>query len=421
MSDEERIGGRYTLLEEISRGSMGRVHRARNDETGEEVAVKRLLDPRGAARFDIEARLLAQLRHPRVVRVRDHFTEDEGSFLVMDLVRGPSLAGMLAERGGAGLDPDAAIGHVAEACEALAYVHEQQVVHRDVKPANLIAGGAGIVLVDFGIARDLELRGTQTVGIGTPGYVAPEVLAGGGASPRSDVYGLAATLWSLLTGEPPAYGAEWDGDERLVAALRAGLALDPARRIPSARALAAALGALGGPEIASDRGASLARSVQETTAPRGLLEALVRAAAGALEAAAVSIALRDPTSDELVYEAAWGAGADEILGRRLPRGTGVAGAVAASGEAEAIAACRRDPRFAADVAEGTGYVPHTMMVLPLRRGPAVAGVLSVLDRRSGEPYEPADLSRATALAELAAIAVDVRSWIADAGTVTPAP
>jgi eukaryotic-like serine/threonine-protein kinase len=418
MPDGRSTADGYTLLEEISRGAMGEVLRARHEASGDEVAVKRLIDPRGAARFEIEARLLAQLRHPRVVRVRDHFTDGEGSFLVMDLVRGPSLAELLAERRGTGLPPDDAIERVTEACEALAYVHEQHVVHRDVKPANLIAGADGVVVVDFGIARDLALRGTQTVGIGTPGYVAPEVMAGGGASPRSDVYGLAATLWALLAGAPPPYGATWEGDTRVTAALNGGLALDPARRIPSARALAAALGGRpSGPEF--EAGVSLARSVEAASAPRDLLEAVVRAAAGALGAAAVSIALRDPSTGELVYEAAWGAGADEILGMRLPAGTGVAGAVAQSGEAEAVPACREDPRFAADVAEGTGYVPHTMMVLPLRRGPDIAGVLAVLDRRGGEAYEPADLPRAAALADLAAMTVDVRSWIAGAGTVTP--
>ena len=93
-----------------------------------------------------------------------------------------------------------------DACEALQYVHEQQVVHRDVKPQNLIDSRSGVVLVDFGVAREFDEEDAGgTVGIGTPRFMAPEVFAGGTISPRSDVFGLAATLWTLITGKPPVY------------------------------------------------------------------------------------------------------------------------------------------------------------------------------------------------------------------------
>ena len=85
-------------------------------------------------------------------------------------------------------------------------MHEQQIVHRDVKPQNLIDSSHGVVLVDFGVARELEEEDAGgTVGIGTPRFMAPEVFAGGTVSPRSDVFGMAATLWMLITGKPPVY------------------------------------------------------------------------------------------------------------------------------------------------------------------------------------------------------------------------
>ena len=84
-------------------------------------------------------------------------------------------------------------------------MHEQQIVHRDVKPQNLIDSRHGIVLVDFGVARELEEEESGTVGIGTPRFMAPEVFAGGTVSPRSDVFGMAATLWTLIAGKPPVY------------------------------------------------------------------------------------------------------------------------------------------------------------------------------------------------------------------------
>jgi GAF domain-containing protein len=125
------------------------------------------------------------------------------------------------------------------------------------------------------------------------------------------------------------------------------------------------------------------------------------------EAAAASIALIDRTTQELVYQAAWGSGAKEIVGVRLPPGVGIAGAVVSAGEGQAVPECRSDPRFAAQIAAGTGYVPHTMVVVPLRRQGETVGVLSVLDRRDGGPYGPNDVIRAQLFAELAIAALDI--------------
>jgi hypothetical protein len=279
-------------------------------------------------------------------------------------------------RGEPGLPEDEVLGWAREACEALDYIHAQQIVHRDVKPSNLILSGDGIVLVDFGIAREIAPEDAQTR-IGTPMYVAPEVAAGHRASPRSDVYGLAATVLALLTGRPPDPAAA-------PAYLRDALALDPVGRPPTAAAFAEALGA------------PLTPATDALAVGDELLRAVVRATAAAFDAAAVSVATRN-AGGGLTYRVAWGAGAEEIVGVQLPAGGGLAGAVDDSGIAEAVADCRADPRFAAAVAARTGYVPHTMLLVPF-----TAGVLSILDRRDGSPYTADDLPRAAVFADLAA-------------------
>jgi hypothetical protein len=414
------VGGVYSVVGPISRGAMGEVVRARHVGSGSEVAIKRLLDLRNAARFEIEARLLSRLDHPRVVHVLGHFRDHGGHHLVMDLIRGRSLAELVVARGSPGLEADDAVEYARQACEALAYVHEQNVIHRDVKPSNLILGEQGIVLVDFGIARPVaDGEETATVGIGTPGYMAPEILAGGVASPHSDVYSLAATLWALLAGRAPRYGVRGppcEGlDVRLEATLCAGLELDPQRRIPSAEAFAAALGE----KLAPAAGASLALTVPRPRAPGDLLEAIVRTAALVFESAAVSIAFPDPETGGLVFESAWGAGAREVVGLRLEPGVGIAGAVMASGEGAAVGEVRGDPRFAREVADETGYVPHTMLVVPLRARAQTLGLLSVLDRRDGRAYGREDLVRAEAYAELAVTTLDLQRRLAELETVTP--
>ena len=402
---------RYEVLGPISSGAMGAVYRAADRSEETEVAVKRLVDVRHLARFEIEARLLATLRHPRVVRVIDYFADDSGQYLVMELVEGADLGGVLKQHGAPGLPVANAIDYVRQAAEALQYVHEQQIVHRDVKPQNLILGESGITLVDFGVARELgeeEIGGT--VGIGTPRFMAPEVFAGGNVSPRSDVFGLAATAWTLLVGKPPVYADPAKLSElvpevppEVEETIKAGLEMIPERRVASVSAFATALGA----PLARDSGASLAISVERPDAPKHLMEGIVRVAAGVFDAAAASIALVDRTTDELVYQAAWGAGAHEIVGVRMEPGKGISGSVVASSEGTAVA-CRDDPRFAAQVAAGTGYVPYTMIVVPLRRDDETIGVMSVLDRRDGGFFGPEDVDRAALFAELAVTALDMQ-------------
>ncbi len=403
-----QLNDRYVVGSPISAGAMGAVYRASDSTTQSEVAVKRLLDKRHAARFEIEARLLSQLRHPRVVRVVDYFQDVTGQYLVMDLVRGHDLGSLLKARP-TGLPVEEAVEHVREACEALQYVHEQQIVHRDVKPQNLIHGEEGVVLVDFGIATEFDDEDPGTIGIGTPKFMAPEVFAGGVVSPRSDVFGLAATLWTLLVGKPPVYAERTrlmdivpEATPELQETVKAGLEMIPERRVASVSAFAKALGE----PRRRTKGESLATSVERPDAPRALMEGIVKTAAGVFEAAASSIALVDRTTGELVYQSAWGAGAREVVGMRLEPGQGFASSVLESGQADACD-CRNDPRFAARIAEGTGYVPYTMLVVPLKRGDESIGALSILDRRDGSYFGPDDMDKANLFAELAVTALDV--------------
>jgi hypothetical protein len=414
LSGGEQLDGRYEIVAPISSGAMGAVYRAVDRETNTDVAVKRLLDVRHAARFEIEARLLASLSHPRLVKVLDHASDDEGAYIVMELVTGTDLGALLQHDGDPGLPITDGIEYARHACEALQYIHDQQVVHRDVKPPNMILGDDGVVLVDFGVARALGSEQEEgTIAVGTPKYMAPEVLAGGTVSAASDVYSLAATLWTLLVGTPPRYGdaAQLDKlapemDPTLRGALAGGLELLPEERISSASAFAHAIGA----PLTVGRGESLAQSLGRAPIRRRVMEAIVRTAAGMFDAAACSIALTDPANGDLVYEAAWGAGAAEVVGLRLAPGVGMAGAVVQSGEGAVVPECRKDPRFAHQVAAKTGYVPYTMVVTPLIRDGETIGVLSLLDRRDGGPYERADLARAALFADLAVVALDLDTF-----------
>jgi hypothetical protein len=192
--------------------------------------------------------------------------------------------------------------------------------------------------------------------------------------------------------------------EELEMCVRAGLELLPERRTSSCAAFANALGV----PLAASQGESLALSaVERPDIAPNLLEAIVKTAAGVFEAAACSIALVDPVTHELVYQAAWGAGAKEIVGVRLPPGKGLAGSVVQTGEAIAVPDCRNDPRFQAQIAAGTGYVPYTMLVMALKQGDRAIGTLSVLDRRDGQPYTSENIDRGNLFAELTVTALGI--------------
>ncbi|MEV6951970.1 serine/threonine-protein kinase [Streptomyces sp. NPDC051183] len=201
------IGGRYRLQERLGRGGMGTVWRAADELLGRSVAVKELhVDAGGGSAGALrEARVVAQIRHPHVVVVHDVVEHEGIPFIVMELVDGGSLADRLA---GAGpLAPAEAARLGLALLGALGAAHDRGVLHRDVKPANVLleAGTGRVVLTDFGIAR---LAGATTISeagafMGSPEYTAPERMQGGEAGPAADLWSLGALLCAAVTGESP--------------------------------------------------------------------------------------------------------------------------------------------------------------------------------------------------------------------------
>ncbi|MCT9007741.1 serine/threonine-protein kinase [Streptomyces sp. NPDC054766] len=204
------IAGRYRLHTTLGRGAMGEVWRAYDEMIGRSVAVKLLLsqdaDPTAAARFRLEAQTAGLLNHPHVVGVLDFGSYENRLFLVMELVEGDSLARVLAS---AGTLPAERVARIAaQAAAGLAAAHQQGIVHRDIKPGNLLLDAEGNVKIgDFGIARFLDdpaggLTATGQI-VGTSLYLAPERALGKTAGPPSDMYSLGCVLYQLLTGRPP--------------------------------------------------------------------------------------------------------------------------------------------------------------------------------------------------------------------------
>ncbi len=193
-------GGRYTLGRRLGTGGMAAVWLARDERLGRPVAIKALSDTLAGdegyvRRFSREARVVAGLSHPNLVRVFD-FGEDPRPYLVMEYVAGGTLAEHL--RDGRRLDCD---GLVRRLLEALQHVHEARIVHRDVKPANVLMGTDGRArLTDFGIAQPEDATQlTQAGGVmGTMRYLAPEVLGGSPATPASDLYALGMLVRDCL-------------------------------------------------------------------------------------------------------------------------------------------------------------------------------------------------------------------------------
>ncbi len=245
---EERLG-RYRLQGELGRGGMGRVLLALDPEIGREVAIKILREEVGAdratlQRFVAEARITGQLEHPNIVPVYDAGVAEDGRlYYVMKRVAGASLDALLRAP-----PPDwglhRLLGAFQAVCDAVSFAHSRGVLHQDLKPQNIILGDFGEVLVlDWGLATLLRagLRVSHAPPLGgelggTPGYIAPELLAGRGAlpTPRSDQWSLGAVLYTMLSGQPPYEGSTTG--ELLAATLRGPpedvRLRDPAAEVP---------------------------------------------------------------------------------------------------------------------------------------------------------------------------------------------
>jgi eukaryotic-like serine/threonine-protein kinase len=203
------LDGRYRLGQPIGRGGMGVVYRAFDTRLARPVAVKLLVEagPTNKERFAREVQALGRLTHPNLVRLLDAEPGAQG-YLVMDLIEGKNLAWRLAH---GPISPEATARIGAGLASALAYVHSQGIVHRDVKPANVIVDREGkAYLTDFGIARLLGTAGVTATGLtmGTPAYLAPEQLRGDQIGPEADVYALGLVLIECLSGRPPFEGTE---------------------------------------------------------------------------------------------------------------------------------------------------------------------------------------------------------------------
>ncbi|MFC0532848.1 serine/threonine-protein kinase [Phytohabitans kaempferiae] len=225
------LGGRYRLDERIASGGMGDVWRGTDEVLGRTVAVKILLpalleEPGFAERFRGEARTMATINHPGVVDVYDYGSDQQIAFLVMEYVEGDALSRTLSRVGR--LTPARTMALVAQAADALQAAHEKGIVHRDVKPGNLLVRPNGtLVLTDFGIARSAMVGQLTAAGsvLGTASYISPEQAAGGTATAASDIYALGVVAYQCLSGHRP-----FEGDNPLEIAMKH--VRDQARPLP---------------------------------------------------------------------------------------------------------------------------------------------------------------------------------------------
>jgi WD40 repeat protein/tRNA A-37 threonylcarbamoyl transferase component Bud32 len=218
----------YAMGDELARGGMGRILRARDRRLGRSVAIKEVLSGHDDVRFEREARITARLQHPSIVAVHEAGRWPSGeAFYAMKLVAGTPLDKRIAEAKSLA-ERLALVPNVIAVVDALAYAHSERVIHRDLKPSNVLCGAFGeTVVIDWGLAKDLAagdtdeqagpFRSTATAGetvagavIGTPAYMPPEQAAGEPVDERADVYALGAILYHVLAGLPPYEGKSSD-------------------------------------------------------------------------------------------------------------------------------------------------------------------------------------------------------------------
>ena len=258
------IAQRYRIVSLLGKGGMGEVYRADDLRLGQQVALKFLPrelagDPELQERFLGEVRIGRQVTHPNVCRLYDLVEVGGNQFIAMEYVDGEDLSSLLTRIGR--LAPDKALAVARDLCAGLAAAHEAGVVHRDLKPANVMLDGRGRArITDFGLAL-VETKGERGVVAGTPAYMAPEQLAGGEVTSRSDIYALGLVLYEIFTGKRVYAGRSYpeiveerrtkksldissvvrEIDPRIERLILACLEDDPALRPASAKAILAAL------------------------------------------------------------------------------------------------------------------------------------------------------------------------------------
>ncbi len=246
---------RYRIVEILGQGGMGSVYRAVDENLGVEVALKENLftTDEYSRQFRLEAVILANLRHPNLTRVSDHFVVgDQGQYLVMDYIEGEDLRQRMERAGTISEDEAVLIG--AAICDALDYLHTRKppILHRDLKPGNVkIAPDGHIFLVDFGLAKVVQGSQATTTGARamTPGYSPPEQYGTARTDPRTDIYSLGATLYAALCGIIPEDGLARAMDnaqltslrkrnpkisKRLATVIEKAMSIDPAERYQTA-------------------------------------------------------------------------------------------------------------------------------------------------------------------------------------------
>jgi serine/threonine protein kinase len=342
MASAATIAGRYQIEGRLGIGGMSTVHLAFDDRLERYVALKLLAehladDPAFVSRFRREALAAARLVHPNIVQVFD-FGFDERQhqhFIVMEHVPGQSCAELLRDRGH--LDVEQAVEIIGQACRGLEYAHRHGVVHRDVKPGNLLVSDSEVVkLADFGIARATDQSSITQVGsvLGTAAYLAPEQARGEEAGPRADIYSLGVVAYQLISGRLP-----------YEAASLSELALRQQREAPVPL------------DQLNDR------------VPRGLAQAV---------ALALAIEQEDRPADALRFGETLRDGANGIVP------PGVVPEPFGTSEGTRVLTGRDDPTAATRLAPGTGRQPAPGPARPVRRLEPQPYATSAPTR---EPYE----------------------------------
>jgi hypothetical protein len=398
---ERTIAGRYALRSRLGVGGMGEVHTAVDLRLDREVAVKLVpaagIDPVTRARFVREARAAARISHPNAVAVFDAGEADGFLYLVMERVTGPTLADRLSATGPLPVTEAASVAVAVLA--ALGAAHAAGVVHRDVKPANILVGPPTVKLVDFGIATLVgEAGGAVTVAgelVGTPNYLAPEQLAGQQATPETDLYAVGVVLFEMLTGvapfqrgtpvatalahrddpAPDVRTMRPDAPPRVAAVVGTALRKRPADRYHSAAEMGRALGPAATADYAGDTAVLAAPPPVAAGGPRGRAVWWAAAAAVVVGGGAVVAVLVADGDEPGAASSSLPAGVAAPTSSTTPVTVATSTTVATTVAATTIAVVAADPPAPASVEQ----LIAVLAADPARYGPRTGEVIDQLE------------------------------------------